>query len=162
MFCHYCGILGHNLKHYAAHYAVEKNGGSMEYQYEYFLRAIGGHARASVSQHTSPKSNTEEAIGSGLVQSSVLMVQQWMTAEAAREVGQENPRSADEDDSMNPGMDTKITYTDRVDYTSHANVKEGNSMVVRSSLEITQSLNDNAKLNKSLGEELSFLKTDKG
>ena len=35
------------------------------------------------------------------------MVQQWMTAKAAREVGQENPWSADEDDSMNPGMDTK-------------------------------------------------------
>ena len=31
MFCHYCGILGHNLKHFAAHYAAEKNGGSMEY-----------------------------------------------------------------------------------------------------------------------------------
>ena len=58
MFCHYCGILGHNLKHCAAHYAAEKNGGSMEYQYEDFLRAIGGRARASVSQHTSPKSNT--------------------------------------------------------------------------------------------------------
>ena len=49
MFCHYCGILGHNLKHYASHYAAEKNGGSMEYQYEDFLRAIGGCARASVS-----------------------------------------------------------------------------------------------------------------
>ena len=41
-------------------------------------------------------------------------------------------------------------------------MKEGNSMVVRSSLEITQSLNDNAELNKSLGKELSFLETDKG
>ena len=31
MFCHFCGILGHNLKHYAAHYAVEKKGGRVEY-----------------------------------------------------------------------------------------------------------------------------------
>ena len=107
MFCHYCGILGHNLKHFAAHYAAEKNGGSMEYQYRDFLMAIGSRARASVSQHTSPKSNTEEGIGSGPIQSSAPMMQQWMMAEAAREVGQENPRSADEDDSMNPGMDTK-------------------------------------------------------
>ena len=162
MFCHYCGILGHNLKQCAAHYAAEKNGGSMEYQYEDLLRAIGGHAKASVSQHTSPKSNTEEGIGSGPVQSSVPMVQQWMTAEAAREVGQENPKSAKEDDSMNPGIDIKITYADKVDYAGHANVKDGNSMVVRSSLEIMQSLNDNAELNKGLGEKLSFLKTNEG
>ena len=27
IFCHYCGILGHDLKHCAAHYAVEKIGG---------------------------------------------------------------------------------------------------------------------------------------
>ena len=160
MFCHSCGILGHNLKHCAAHYAAKKNGGSMEYQYGDFLRAIGGRAKASVSQHTSPKSNIEEGIGSGLVQSSVLMVQQWMTAEAAREVGQENPKSANEDDSMNPRIDMKIMYADRVDYAGHANMKDGNSMVVRSSLEITQSLNDNAELNKGLGEKLSFLKTD--
>ena len=26
IFCHYCGILGHDLRHYAAHYAVEKKG----------------------------------------------------------------------------------------------------------------------------------------
>ena len=26
IFCHYCGILGYDLRHYAAHYAVEKKG----------------------------------------------------------------------------------------------------------------------------------------
>ena len=26
IFCHYCGILGYNLRHYAAHYVVEKKG----------------------------------------------------------------------------------------------------------------------------------------
>ena len=31
IFCHYCGILGHDLKHCAAHYAVEKKGGRIEY-----------------------------------------------------------------------------------------------------------------------------------
>ena len=31
IFCHYCGILGHDLKHCAAHYAVEKAGGRIEY-----------------------------------------------------------------------------------------------------------------------------------
>ena len=31
MFCHYCGILGHDLKHCAVHYDVEKKGGHIEY-----------------------------------------------------------------------------------------------------------------------------------
>ena len=48
MFCHYCGILGHDLKHCVAHYAVEKNGGNIDYQYGDFLRATGGRARVPV------------------------------------------------------------------------------------------------------------------
>ena len=30
LFFHYCGILGHDLKHCAAHYAVEKAGGRID------------------------------------------------------------------------------------------------------------------------------------
>lgn len=26
MYCHYCGLLGHNIKHCARHYALTKNG----------------------------------------------------------------------------------------------------------------------------------------
>ena len=33
IFCHFCGLLGHNLRHCASHYAAEKNGGVGEYQY---------------------------------------------------------------------------------------------------------------------------------
>ena len=47
MFHHFCGILGHDLKHCVAHYAVEKNGGSMEYQYGDFLKAVGGCAKST-------------------------------------------------------------------------------------------------------------------
>ena len=42
IFCHYCGILGHDFKNCTAHYAAEKNGGVEEYQYGEFLRVIGG------------------------------------------------------------------------------------------------------------------------
>lgn len=42
MFCYFCGILGHDLKHCDAHFTAEKNGGCMEYQYGDFLRATGG------------------------------------------------------------------------------------------------------------------------
>ena len=41
IFCHYCGILGHDLKHCAAHYVVEKARSRIEYQYGDFLRAVG-------------------------------------------------------------------------------------------------------------------------
>lgn len=41
MFCHHCILLGHDLKHYASHYAASKNGGEVPYQYGDQLRAIG-------------------------------------------------------------------------------------------------------------------------
>lgn len=63
IFCHYCGILGHDLKHYAVHYAVEKKGGSIEYQYSDFLRAIGGRPRAPGSKEASLSFVSEESTG---------------------------------------------------------------------------------------------------
>ena len=47
MFCHYCGTLGHDLKHCAVHYAMEKKGGHIEYQYRDFLRAMKSRPRVS-------------------------------------------------------------------------------------------------------------------
>lgn len=158
MFYCYYGILGHDLKHYAA----EKNSGSLEYQYGDFLRAVKGHGRASASQHTSPTSNTEEGTSSGPIQCLVPMVPNLMTATAAREVGPENPRNDDKDDAENPRIDTEIMHTNGVDYAGHANMKESNSMAVSSSPEIMQTLFGNVELNTSLGEELSFLKMDEG
>ena len=45
MFCHYCGMLGHDLKHCATHFALEKNGREVEYQYGNWLKATGDHPR---------------------------------------------------------------------------------------------------------------------
>ena len=46
MFCRYCGMLGHDLKHCATHFALEKkNGREMEYQYGNWLKATGDHPR---------------------------------------------------------------------------------------------------------------------
>ena len=50
------------MKHYAAHYAVEKNGGSVMSQYGDFLRATGGRARVSTSQFTSNKYSLVEGV----------------------------------------------------------------------------------------------------
>lgn len=31
LFCHFCGLLGHGLRHCASHFAMEKNNGAVEY-----------------------------------------------------------------------------------------------------------------------------------
>lgn len=75
MFCHFCGILGHNLKHCAAHYAVEKWGGHVEYQYGEFLKATGSRPRTSTSSYANYMPNTEKGNGSTAKQSPVQAVQ---------------------------------------------------------------------------------------
>jgi len=46
IFCHYCGLLGHDLRHCASHYAMEKNGGQIEYQYGDWLKVFDGRLRS--------------------------------------------------------------------------------------------------------------------
>ena len=45
LFCHYCGMLGHDVKNCAKHYVVTKNGGTTDYQYGDFLKAMGERLR---------------------------------------------------------------------------------------------------------------------
>ena len=45
MFFHYCGMLGHDLRHCATHFTVEKNGGKMEHQYGDWFKAVRGRQR---------------------------------------------------------------------------------------------------------------------
>ena len=91
MFCHFCGILGHDLKHCAAHYVVEKRRGHVEYQYGEFLKAIGNRPRASTSTNASHMSNTEEGNVNEAKQSPGQVVQGVLQEEtAAREKRSEN------------------------------------------------------------------------
>lgn len=46
IFCHYCGLLGHDLQHCASHYVVEKNGGEIAYQYGDWLKVAVGRLRS--------------------------------------------------------------------------------------------------------------------
>ena len=43
MFCHYCGLLGHDIRHCAGHYATSKNGKEVVCQYGDWLKALGAH-----------------------------------------------------------------------------------------------------------------------
>ena len=46
IFCFFCGLLGHDVRHCANHFAVEKNGGEVDYQYGEWLKAFGGRSRS--------------------------------------------------------------------------------------------------------------------
>ena len=50
-FCHYCGLLGHDVKHCASHFAVSRNGGEVDYQYGESLKALGGRPRSFSSRN---------------------------------------------------------------------------------------------------------------
>ena len=41
MFCHYCGLLGHDIQHCAGHYATSKNRREVVCQYGDWLKALG-------------------------------------------------------------------------------------------------------------------------
>ena len=57
MIYHYCGVLGHDVKHCASHFAVVKNGGELAYQYGDFLRALGGWPRPLPSKNEGPRTD---------------------------------------------------------------------------------------------------------
>ena len=50
LFCHYCGLLGHDLRHYAQYFEVTKNGEEAECQYGDWMKAIGSRARSPNSR----------------------------------------------------------------------------------------------------------------
>ena len=62
MSCHYCVMLGHDVKHYASYFAVIKNGGKVDYQYGDFLRALGGRPRYSPSRNVGPSAKWEQSL----------------------------------------------------------------------------------------------------
>ena len=66
IFCHFCGLLGHNLRHCASHYAMEKNGGQVEYQYGDWLKALGGCPKSSSTRETNPISSLSDGLGDNL------------------------------------------------------------------------------------------------
>ena len=59
MFCHWCGIMGHDLKHCAQHFAVTKNGDSVTCQYGGWLKSTGGRPRSPSRKDTIHQSTTQ-------------------------------------------------------------------------------------------------------
>uniref|UniRef100_A0A7N2MUN9 DUF4283 domain-containing protein n=1 Tax=Quercus lobata TaxID=97700 RepID=A0A7N2MUN9_QUELO len=77
-----------------------ENGGSLEYPYGEFLKAVRGHVRVMPNQNTSPKSNPEE--GKGNVTINPVVVNQLKTV-AVMEESPEISKAVDEGEAVNPG-----------------------------------------------------------
>lgn len=52
LFCHYCVMIGHDIKHCTAHFVVIQNGGKVDYQYGDSLRAMEGRPSSFSPRHT--------------------------------------------------------------------------------------------------------------
>ena len=100
LFCHFCGMLGHDLKHCVVHYAAEKQGGSVEYPYGEFLKAAGGRGKVVQPQKFNPKSNLEE--GKDMVTESSVVVEAGQTV-VVMEESPETSKAVAEDEAVNPG-----------------------------------------------------------
>ena len=61
LFCHFCGTMGHDLRHCASYYAASKNSGEVECQYGDWMKATG--VRSSL-----PTRNTTNNVEEGLHQ----------------------------------------------------------------------------------------------
>jgi len=144
IFCHYCGILGHDLRHCAAHYAVEKKGDRIEYQYGDFLRAVGGRPRVSSSKVSGQMAGTEEETGSAAEKSpkqGIQGVSMSTTAAIARtnDVGNPsavgNPSKVINSEAVISGTVVEITLSNNERNYSHANVKGAKSVNVETGKE---------------------------
>ena len=51
MFCHYCSLLGHDLRHCECHFKLSKSGVEVEYQYGEWLKATGGCSQSPGKCH---------------------------------------------------------------------------------------------------------------
>ena len=64
LYCHHCGLLGHDLGHCAIHFAVIRNEGEVKCQYGDWLRALGGRPRSPPKWTTaSPPRSTNRGDG---------------------------------------------------------------------------------------------------
>ena len=59
MFCHHCGLLGHDIKHCAKYFALTKNGKEAPLQYGKWLKASGG------ADVVKPREEIQERYGRG-------------------------------------------------------------------------------------------------
>ena len=99
-FCHYCGLICHDLKHCVAHFATTKNTSDVKYEYGDFLKATGGR------QPSPPRRNNNNSSSAGdkPVQSTETLKQPMeMTVMVVENFRLESPSFQDKDEIKDSG-----------------------------------------------------------
>ena len=123
MFCHYCGILGHDLKHCAGHYAMEKKGGHIEYQYGDYLRALGSRSRVPGSKAAGPSAIFEVDTGCEAGKDAVQAEQgNQVRKTTAQPLNTGNPRETNKEKGVIQGKKAECLHVDSLDSYCHADV----------------------------------------
>ena len=123
LFCHYCGMLGHDVKHCASHFAIIQNEGEIEYQYGDSLRAMGGQPRSFSPRKTGASAGAarEQQFGKSTCNSPREMVSLVAGLETT------NPSRPVEIDSIILGAAPIFQGVDNVEKENHAYVQHEDS-----------------------------------
>ena len=100
LFCHFCGLLGYDLKHCAEHYSRSRNGDEVVCQYREWLKFAGGCSHSPLGKGSTMNSQPlNEARTKAQVENNSLEV-----SAAEYKITKENPN---EDDSHAIGKNVK-------------------------------------------------------
>ena len=115
LFCHFCGLLGHDLRHCALYFATTKNDGEVICQYGDWLKAMGSRTkspsrrindreevRVEVERRKEKSGHVSPNVGTGDGKEPVHCQVQIPVAASMQTVA-ENPRVVDEVDAENSG-----------------------------------------------------------
>ena len=114
MFCHFCGIMGHDLKNCAQHYASRKNGVEKACQYGEWLKATNGQFRSLPKETpTNSKQTNNETVSQGLGGQGAAVV---VVGEKQMEAPMERKSHANDDDAKRGSMESEenVPVTDVV------------------------------------------------
>ncbi|KAK9995461.1 hypothetical protein SO802_020147 [Lithocarpus litseifolius] len=162
LFCYFCGLLGHDLKHCASYFAATKNEDEVICQYGDWLKAMGGRtrspphrknereeARVEVDQRKERFSHVSlEAVirdgedtvhrysnpnmEEGADSGGQVHIPVVISMQTAAEAGNENPRITDEVGAEKLGPSMESMQDDDVVGANRADVEEHNSRMVTS------------------------------
>ena len=127
------------MKHCVAHYAVEKAGGRIEYQYGDFLRAVGGRPRAQGSKEAGPTFVSEEGKGCEAEKRAVQAAQGGPVGTMEVHVfSHENPSVTDKVNAVIQGKRAELAHIDSSQSNAHAHVTDTESALKETGPKIQQ------------------------
>ncbi|XP_030923276.1 uncharacterized protein LOC115950175 [Quercus lobata] len=159
LFCHFCGLLGHDLRHCALYFAATKNDEEVFCQYGDWLKAMGNRTRSpsrrindreevrvEVDRRKERSWQVSPAVVTGNSEEAV-HCQVQVSVAASMQTTAENPKEVDEVDTEKSGLATDSMQADIVLDAKRADVEEHKSGAVILNLDIQLTYNSMPNLN---------------